>query len=1081
MDTVEKYKGLLPLLIFCCCLIQSAAQGLQFSQIGSADGLPQKHVLCLLEDEMGFLWIGTEDGLYRYDGRQFKEFRSFPNDTTTLSHNYIVSMTEDKNGRIWVGTREGLCAYSKEQESFTRYYYDDGDFPAAENLILAVMVDSKGFVWYGTYQGLFRLDPASLDIMLFLPQPENPNSIQDRIVWDLFEDNKGRMWFGTREGVAIYQNDGSFNFQVYRPEPKSPGGLKTGRVWDFGQQPDGTIWLGTNDGVYRVIEEKEGYMFERIGNIPGNPNSLSYNFVQSIMAEGNDRLWVATWTGGLDELVFKNAEKTAIDFIHHQHVEGDPTTLNHNTVETMLRDRSGTLWVGTEAGLNKASPLSQKFNTIAHVAKNPGSLSTNNVTAMLQDRQGNIWMGTDGGGLNVVAQKDFEEGKNNFIVYRGSPARNGSLPHDNIYGLYQDSKGFLWVATYRGLAFTNIANGIQQLKFSTLSTADGLPHHFIFDVLEIEAGEYWVATYGKLARMYFDPANPSKKARFQWYDMDPSQPDALVNATTYILCKDRFGQVWIGTYDGLSQYAEKDGRAFFINYKNKVGDTTSLSENLVNALHCDSKGRLWVGTMRGLNYMHQTAAGERAEVKNFGAQNGFPNDFIHSIEEDEEGRLWLGTNQGLVVFNPDAALKGEPCVEQVYDFRDGLSDNGFNDRASCKDASGRLLFGGPGGVSFFNPKEIPYNPHAPAMVITDFKLFNESVKPSQSKNALLNKSIARTGEIKLKHWQNVFTIEFTALDFTLPLKNQYKYKLEGFNKDWVNAGNDNAATFTNLSDGTYTFLVFGSNNDGVWSKEPARLVIKVLPPLWKTWWAYLVYLLTIGGIIYGWFRYRLGVRVKEVERKNAIERARFEERELLRNQNAADFHDELGHRLTKVSLFLELAERQSKGGSQLNAHLSKIKQHLAELSAGIRDMIWTLDPKKDSLYQTVIRLQEFGDRLFEHTGIQFQTSGNTAAVDRFQMEPDVRRQVLLLFKEAMNNCLKHSNATKAGLEISVSNHFANFLFHDDGDGFTGTAEKQGYGLKNMKARADKISAEFYIESKPGGGTRISVNKIPLMG
>jgi ligand-binding sensor domain-containing protein/signal transduction histidine kinase len=1079
MRAFPKYIGpiIFSILYFSPVLVQG--QQLHFQHISSVDGLPQKRILCLLEDRIGFLWVGTEDGLYRYDGRQFREFRSYPADTSTLSHNYILSMAEGGDGRIWVGTRTGLCSYSPQTESFTRYYYDRDDVSVAKNLVHSVKVDRKGFVWYGTYKGLYRLDPASQDMLRFLPDPENANSIQDEVVWNIFEDSKGRMWFGTREGIAIYKNDGSFKFQRYKPEPNSPGGLKIGRVWEFLEQPDGTIWLGTKDGIYRVFQDGVDMKFERLGNIPGDPNSLSYNFVQTILAEGNNRIWVGTWTGGLDELVFKNPEKTEIEFIHHQHEEGNPNSLNNNIVEIVLRDKSGSLWVGTEAGLNKASPLARKFNVTGHLEQNPASLSNSDVTAILQDNRGNVWMGTNGGGLNVISQDDLAFGKQNFTTFRSST--KGGLPHDNIYGLYQDSKGFLWVSTYRGLAFADISKGVDKLEFSSLSMEDGLPNNFIFNVLEVEDEVYWVATYGKLARMYFKPGNPSVKARFEWFDMDPAKPDALTNAMTYMLCQDRFGQVWIGTYDGLSQYAEEHGREFFINYKNMGADNASLSENLVNVLHLDSKGRLWAGTMRGLNYFKQNKAGEHAQVITFGVQNGFPNDFIHSIEEDGQGRLWLGTNGGLVVFDPDAALKGKPCVEQVYDFRDGLPDNGFNDRASCKDANGRLFFGGPGGLIFFKPKAIARNNHPPVVVFTDFKLFNESVRPSAEPKSLLKRSITLTDEIKLKHTQNVFTIEFAALDFTLPQKNQYQYKLEGINEDWVKAGNTNSATFTNLPDGSYTFLVVGSNNDRVWSTEPARLIIKVLPPPWKTWWAYLIYVVSVGSLVYAWFRHRLGLKIKELERKNAIERARFEERELLRNQNAADFHDELGHRLTKISLFLELAERQTERGSAIHSHLAKIKQHARELSGGIRDLIWTLDPQKDSLYETIVRLQEFGDSLFEHTGIQFQTSGNTAALDGFQMEPDVRRQILLIFKEAMNNCLKHSNARYSELRVSVQGGFAAFYFKDDGDGFGQNDRAHGYGLKNMSTRAKKIGAAFRIEAAQGKGTCIRVGKIPLMG
>ena len=359
---------------------------------------------------------------------------------------------------------------------------------------------------------------------------------------------------------------------------------------------------------------------------------------------------------------------------------------------------------------------------------------------------------------------------------------------------------------------------------------------------------------------------------------------------------------------------------------------------------------------------------------------------------------------------------------------------------------------------------------------------NKSVVPSSEKNNPLSKSITLTDTITLKHWQNILSIEFAALDFSKPTKNNYAYQLDGFDRDWVFSGTNNTATYTNLRPGTYVFKAKGSNNDGLWNEVPKELVIRVLPPPWKTWWAYSLYGLFFIGLIYFIIKNRVRQRVRKIEEQARIEKARFEERELLRKQNAADFHDELGHRLTKISLFLELADRSSKAADPVKQYLSKIKTNALGLSDGIRDLIWSLDPQKDSLYQTMLRLQEFGDKLFDFSEIRFKTEGVGEALEHITLEPDVRKQVLLIFKESMNNCLKYADCQNAILKIETNHQHGKIIFEDDGKGFDQNLISKGYGLKNLKERSEKINGKLTINSEIGKGTSISLLlKIPQMG
>ncbi|HFA50396.1 MAG TPA: hypothetical protein ENJ95_15390 [Bacteroidetes bacterium] len=1126
-------------------IIQIKGQELVFEHLGEEDGFTPSTVLSLLQDRQGFLWVGTTDGLFRYDGQQFREYRHDNKDSTSLSNNYISSLREDKKGRIWIGTKLGLNCYLPEKEHFKRYIsFEDGKLTEEENFILSVQPDKHGFIWFGTYNGLFRLDVATNEKMHFLPQTENPNSISDKTIWSIFESKNGHLWMGTGNGLTIYKNDGRFQFEPYYPEPKNPNGLQTDRVWDFVQHPDGSMWVGSNDGFYRVVQDENGVRFKRYGKEEGNPNSLSHDFVEFMKTEGDGKLWIGT-SGGLNEVsfdgskadgsppkkkeavfddskadgsppkkkeavfdgskadgsppqkkeaVFDGHEKQNLHFIHHRHDGKREGSISSDQIKAMLRDRSGVLWVGTTSGLDKAAPFANKFPIINHHPGSEKGLSDGIVKAVLIDKNGNLWVGTRNG-LNFLSAENFRKKNFDFIHFFNEKNNPNSLSHSNIFGLYEDSRGIIWVSTYAGLnyllpsEFENFINNTSSKKpanswplFHRFWTKDGLPNNWVFNVSEIKMGLYWVATYGQLSKMAFDPDDPGGTV-FQNFDQSDKRDDALVNAFTKVVEKDRFGQFWIGTFNGLSMYVDKGGREYFINHKYIFGDTTSLSSNSLVDLHTDQKGRLWAATRGGLNLAVQDSSGGLLRFQSFGTAQGFPNDVIQTIEEDGDGNLWLGTNRGLIVFDPEAALAGKPCVLKTFTDQDGLGSLGMVFRASHKDVkTGMLFFGTAGGLNYFHPSELIENQSVPPIVFTKLSVLNKKIKPSDSKNSILKKAISFTENIVLDHRQNIISIEFAALDFVKPKKNKYAYQLVGFDETWVENGNKNSVTYTNLPSGSYTLKVKGSNNDGLWNDSPATLQIEVLPPPWRTWWAYLIYLVSLGSLAYGVYKFRVKQKMQAFEAKAKIEKARFEEREELRKQNAADFHDELGHRLTKISLFLEMAERQSGNPATVKQFLAKIKENAAGLSSGIRDLIWTLDPKSDTLFQTLLRLREFGDKLFEESDIYFQTQGIEESMEGQLLAPDVRKQLLMIFKEGMNNCLKYSSAKNCFLKIQKSGSETIFILKDDGIGFNKKNISRGYGLKNMENRADKINAGFEIVSENGSGTYISIKlKLPQTG
>ena len=468
-------------------------------------------------------------------------------------------------------------------------------------------------------------------------------------------------------------------------------------------------------------------------------------------------------------------DKDALIFEHYKNDPENDNSLRIDLVKSSMVDDAGNLWVGTASGLDKASLNPNRFPAIPYNAINKKGLSNPIIKSVLVDSYGNLWVGTRKG-LNFLPKEKFEKKEFEFQVFYHQDENSSSISHDNIFGILEDSQGYLWIGTYNGLNYLNIkkleknrnTSGITD-SFNRLYKSDGLPHNFIYSIKEIKPGEYWVATYGQLSRMIFDPKNKIPPL-FQNYDMDASREDALVNATTYITEEDNFGNYWIGTFNGLSKFIDDGIKEYFENYKNEIGDPGSLSNNSVGDIHKDAAGRLWIATRSGLNYLEQDKGGQFVGFKNFGVVDGFINDVIQTIEEDDNGNLWLGTNRGLVLFDPDAALSGGQAVLKNYTVNDGTISSFFVGRASYKDGNGTLYFGTPSGLNYFTPSQLAENLHIPTVRITGLMVLNKHILPANKKKAILKKSIVQTEKITLNHTQNILTLEFNALDFTQPEK-----------------------------------------------------------------------------------------------------------------------------------------------------------------------------------------------------------------------------------------------------------------------------------------------------------------------
>ncbi len=818
---------------------------LKFTHLSVEDGLSQNDGRQILQDQVGFIWIGTQDGLNRYDGYEFKVYTYDPDDNTGLSDDFITALYEDRSGTLWVGTKNGgLNKFDLTTGQFTRYRHDPDDpHSLSHDNVQAIYEDQSGILWIGTRGGgLNKFDRDTGQFVPYQHDPDNPHSLSHDAVSSLAEYPAGILWIAT-EGGGLNRFDLRSNqadtgyFVRYRHDANNPNSLSDDTVWSIYLDRSGILWLGTEKGgLNRFDPETE--QFSHYQHDPHDPTSISHDEIEAITEDDSGDLWIGTLGGGLN----KFDRETGI-FITYQHNADDPGSLSHDTVDSVYFDRAGTLWVGTVGkGINLLDPNTQKFLHFKTEPGNPNSLSYDFVMGVYEDSEGILWVGTIGGGVNAYDRKT-----GTFTHYKADPDTPGSISHNRVWTITEDQAGTLWMGTLGG----GLNKFDRETQTFTHYQADpdnpnSISHDLIWTIYKDRQGILWIGTFGG-GLDAFDPGTET----FTHYAANPDDPKSLSHNVVKAIFEDQSGTLWVGTDEGgLNKFDRKTQT--FTHYQADPDNPHSLSNDRIKAIQEDRTGTLWIGTGSGLNRFNRTDE----TFTHYHERDGLPNDVIYGILEDDDGNLWLSTNRGLSRFNPQTE------TFKNYDVRDGLQGNEFNAGAFYKSASGEMFFGGVYGVSAFYPEKIKDNPYLPPVVLTDFQIFNASVPIGE--DSPLSQSISEVEEIVLSYEDKVFSFEFAALNYIIPEKNQYAYMMEGVDKEWVYSGDRRFVTYTNLDQGTYTFKVKASNNDGVWNEEGVSVKIIITPPWWETTWFRGTGLLLLAGLIVGSYRWR----VYAIEQRN---------------------------------------------------------------------------------------------------------------------------------------------------------------------------------------------------------------------
>ena len=1012
---------------------------IRFTHLSTEEGLSQSRVDHMLQDAQGFLWIGTYNGLNRYDGYRFQHYKPEANNPNSMGGVYIHALFQDRSGALWIAVDQGLDRFDPVTGRFLHFRSNPGDPTSVAGHVEHITQDSDGMLWLATRNGLDRLDPSSGSgrFTHFRNDPNDPQSLSSNDARFVLQDRQGILWVATAAG----------------PDAFDPRTGKVIRHYPSSQQPpldrifedrSGRLWLSaTRGGGLTSLDRKTGqfttYIF--FDEWPGTPGMRGCS---AILEDRRGMLWLATKPDGLVRF-----DRTRGLFTRYRNDPGNPASLNNNDALSLIEDREGGIWVGTNGGgVNRFPSEPSPFATYRREPGNPNSLDQDDVLSVFEDSLGILWIGT-----SQLNRLDRKTGR--YTFYRHDPANSGSIAAGVVYATVEDRAGFLWFGTWGGglNRFDRKTGRFKAYRHDPVSPAS-LSHDYLRSLLLDHNGDIWAGTEDGLNRL------DMRTGRFTVF-----RSDGPLDSRVYrVLAEDADGLIWMGTYDqGLQRLDVRTGK--IVAYKHNPMVLSSLSNNRVNALCVDHAGTLWVGTQNGLNRFDRNTG----EFTIFNERDGLPNNAVEGILEDAAGNLWLSTGNGLSRFDPRAR------TVKNYFTDDGLPSDEFNDSSVYfRSARGEMFFGGVKGVTAFFPDRVTDKSFVPPVVLTEFLLFGEPVQIGGG--SPLQRSISFTDSLSLSHRQNKFSLEFASLSYANPLRNRYRYKLEGLDEQWTDVGsNRRLVTFPSLPPGNYTFRAQGSSNRSVWNEQGVSLHIRILPPWWRTSWFLALCTAVFLGLL--WAAYQL--RVRQLHHQFAMT---LEARVGERTRIARELHDTLLQSAYGVLLRFEtvsqlLPERPREAKERLDSAIEQGADFITEA----RDEVQGLRASTTESDDLGLAIRTLGEEL--------------AAADNHSRRPDfsvrlegmprtlhttVRDDLYRVAGEAMRNAFRHAAAQRIEVEIRYDDRQLWVRVRDDGKGIEAKlishdGREGHFGLRGMRERAKLIGGKLTVWSELDAGTEVELS------
>jgi diguanylate cyclase (GGDEF)-like protein len=833
---------------------QSPSEEMLFARLGADSGLSQGSVTAIHQDGRGFIWIGTEDGLNRFDGYEFLHVVRDREDARSLPNNWISAIARDAQGRLFVGTDGGGVVMRDDATGHFRPLLgaDGKALLDPQATVRALKFDRGGRLWVGTRgDGLTLIDLRDGQTRQFRRDLSNPDSLSNDAILDIAEDVDGRIWIASEGGLdSLDPRTERVTRWSDRLAAALPAGVRR-HVTALQIDERGTIWLATSAGLGRLDPAAGSLLLLR--HAADARSSLPDDRVTALLQDSARRIWVGTSRGLA--LLDRRAER----FNVVRQEPGDLTTLPDNHITTLFEDRGGLLWIGTKSGgLARWNPRTWAFGH-----RQLGDGAANNVTSFAEDSSGKLWIGSFGGGLVALDRRG-----GTLQRYGRSDDRTSDIGDDNVMAVLVDARDRVWAGTMSaGIARLDLRSGRIDRFTYRKDDPTSLSAPGVMALALDSRGNVWVGTFGGgIARI--DAGDDSVRR----YPVDRQGGNGLSSDRATAIAEDHAGLIWVGTDGGgLNVLDPATGR--FRQYRHDAAIASSLSANTVYDIHVDEGGQVWIGTRGGGldRALGSPLSARGLAFENFSEADGLPNSTVYGIESDARDRLWFSTNRGLSRFD----VKGR----QFSNFRrsDGLQGDEFNFGAHYAAPSGELFFGGAQGYNAFFSERLQTNTHVPPVVITEVLKLNARADLGMPHEAVQ--------EMRLGYNDDVLALRFAGLDFAAPAENRYQYMLEGFDAGWVDAGTQRQATYTDLDGGNYVFRVRASNSDGVWNEQGASIAIGVEPPPWQRWWAWTLYAAALLALLASvWFSQQRRLE-REASYKRRLEREVEEHTEELNLRN----------------------------------------------------------------------------------------------------------------------------------------------------------------------------------------------------
>jgi ligand-binding sensor domain-containing protein/signal transduction histidine kinase len=1011
-------------------------QAQQETMLDTSHGLSDNQVSDVHKDKLGYLWVATEHGLNRYDGIDFKVFRYDPKDTNSIRANSLERLYEDHQSNIWVTLSiGGVSRYDRKTDRFEYYTYDPKNRNNPNNFINHVLVDSKGEVWIATKTHINKLDKIT-----GMYKPVSVSGFEKTDVFKSYQDSDQNIWIGTDQGLFRY----SYQNQQFE-EVRDKAGNKLEEIFRFQEDGNGTLWFSSYYHVYQLragkpikvqrpndrfitnlFTSKEGKVlisqyddhiyawhdgeWNTLAAQTNTANPLSWGYANNLMSH----------------ILLEDSEGNLTIYDEESQTSMSLTTSVKEIRSFWFGPDSRELWLGTsEKGLVKVDLKPRYLHQQLLNPVNPEYAEANYTGAMTPLTDGQVLIAS-GGVLH----------RYNTQLQKSSPLNSpdiADLMREGISAMEAYDPEHVLIASVNGVSRLNLQTKKVQGK---PLLAKGRTYDMLIDKDTLWAiGQYGLAFYDLLSE------------NVTYFQDLADTPLTLTGSGVRSIYKDANSTTWVGAVrEGLFRVAyDKDEKRFQAkSYQYSGARTGTFKSHTVNQLLEDKSGRLLVaGFSSGLLEFDWNAE----QFINHNPEGQLPIPNIQTLEEAPDGSIWMSALDGIHRYDPETGSFQKLSME------DGWNNSHFTLRTSAKSSSGQLFFGTQAGITFINPTDFRQMPAIRETRIEAFTVHTDGTTFRQPESTI---------PVSLGYQQRFVSFQFISLDYHSPEKTIYQYKLEGLEKDW-NTGKNRQVQYANLTPGDYTFKVRASTDGGNWGENYATLSFTIAYPFWQALWFQALVLLSVAGLIYAIYRFRLNNR-----------RSKARVLENIRQSAAADFHDEMGNKLTRIALFSEVLEQKLNGSSsEISSYVSKIKDNSHVLNSSMRDFLWALDPAKDTAFDLIILLKDFGDELFDNSGINFHGAAIKETLKSYPLSMDWKRHLVMIFKEAMHNALKYSMARNVTLKASLSRDVLNLSLTDDGQGFDPMEIDNGYGQANMKRRADQLGASVSIESKPGKGTIVT--------